>query len=730
MRARDFRRRRLRLPAPHGLGPLPISAGAVAGARVLSALALALVPCAALGLGGMLALLAAATAYQCASEPGPCPCGQDVDRPDFDGYDTLLETPSVANLSRSLTINGQTVQPTFWYKGEDASGTTWPAEVGGADGLLTEAGSGASPSYAQGVPLMGTDAAVKYNAAKYHLAPAGGAFGDIGTEDFVVEMVFRHGSVVNETYLDKRTGSVLYTIYNPAGASIRLYLNDGAGHTASISSSTLTVGAWYHAIWFVDRSGSAQIYYNLSAAGGAADVSSVGTLTNNGRMSAGGTNTGGGLLNTVVSHMAMWKRSAWLDTHLQATIAAQRFRALTGSRPQTNTTGRDAAPLNWSRNSVATLQKYNPTTDADEMYSVGPYWPRCERWRNADGSTFTGFRPELTRTNLLTYSHVTEATWTKADAGDTTAAANGPWGAGTAEGWVADATDGDHSRLLACTTTAAVHAAYVRVKAGTCPVVAIHDSVSNVGRYFVIATGALGGAMGGAPTVSYTVDNRSGWMTCCMVWTATAAARNVRVYPCDADGDPTTTGDGSAVSIYFAHAQVEAGDCHSSAIRTSGGTAQRLKDELEYTITGPGAQGAVVYDAVIGVTYAAGGPGATAGYHINVSDAGTTNRMLAQATGDTISSTVCTDGAVTGAAWTALTPARIGVAWKANRHEQWRNGALDGTVDTAVTAPGAMNQIALGQSYASASQPSVPTLIRRVRVYRRYQPGMAALTRL
>jgi hypothetical protein len=64
------------------------------------------------------------------------------------------------------------------------------------------------------------------------------------------------------------------------------------------------------------------------------------------------------------------------------------------------------------------------------------------------------------------------------------------------------------------------------------------------------------------------------------------------------------------------------------------------------------------------------------------------------------------------------------MAWKANRLEQWRNGAADGTTDTSVTAPGAMNQIALGQQYASGGQPSVPTLIRRVMVYSKYQKDM------
>jgi hypothetical protein len=410
----------------------------------------------------------------------------------FDNQDPRITISGVANLPRNLTINSITVAPTFWYKGQDANATDtkWYPEIGGSDGILTEAGAGASPSYAQATPLLGTDQAVKYNAVKYHGA-AGNAFGDVTTEDMVVELVGKKGTINTGRLYSKWNGAVGVAVVELTNA-IRFYAN------ATAVAAGVADGVWYHAMCFYDASGSAVWYIN-GAQATAVLVSGVGSVTLATPMSIGGPAT---LSNCGVAQLAMWKRAAWLDTHLQATIAKQRFRALTGFKPQINTAvGVDAAPLNWTRSTVATLQKYNPVTGADEMYTVGSYWLRAERWMTSNG-VFSGYRSELTRTNLLTYSHVTEATWTKADAGDTTTTVDGPWGTSTAEGWVADATDGDHSRLLACTTTAAVHAAFVRVKAGTCPVVAIHDSVSNVGRYFTIATGALGGAMGGAPTVS------------------------------------------------------------------------------------------------------------------------------------------------------------------------------------------------------------------------------------
>lgn len=651
-------------------------------------------------------------------------------RPIFRGIDTTEALSGVSNLDRNLTINGTTVAPTFWYKGEDASGTTWPAEVGGADGLLTEAGSGASPSYAQGTPLMGTDAAVKYNAAKYHAAP-GTAFGNVTTEDMVIAVLFQPNSSTANRRIGgklKTSGGAVGWQLNFNGSAVQCAIYDASG-SAIVASAGLTIGAWNYLEFYLDRSGSGMVYLN-GQAGTAVDISARQlTLTHTGDTFQIGAANSANPIAADVALLAMWQRAAWLDTHLQATLAAQRFLALTGFRPQVSNVGVDTAPLSYTRATNATLEKYNATTGKTEFYTVGSGWLRQERWLS-NGVVVSGYRAELASTNKITYSSVTEATWTKADAGDTTTAVDGPWGTAAAEGWVADATDGDHSRLLACTTTAAAHVFWARVKAGAAPFIALYDPISDVGRYFDSATGALGGAMGDAPTTSYArVDeDGSGWMIIAMVWTATAAARNLTIYPCDADGDPTVTGDGATAELLFSHAQCELVTVDSSPIKTSGGTATRNKDDLRYSTSHAGATGAIVVDVVIRQAFGTGG----IAYPVSVDDGGLTNRSIlySSVTAAVVRGSVNVDGLPNGT--TTVTDGvtrRWGMRWKVNDASVWLNGAQEG-IDTAVTVPGAMDRINIGQRHDGGYQPSSPTLIRRVCVYNTYPASMARLTTL
>lgn len=637
----------------------------------------------------------------------------------------------VHNLERDLTINGATVSPTFFYKGEDANAGagTWASEYGGADGILSEAGAGASIAYARGAPLLGPDLAVEYNAGIRMEAP-GNAFGEVTTEDMVIACVFRFNSV-NGCIAAKRTvvGARGWLIGADTTGIIRVYIWDATG-SVTITAGTVTLGAWCHVIFFLDRSGSGIGYLN-NIAGSAAVISArAGSLAAAAvPFTVSGYNdsaAGKGAFH--LAQLAMWKRDAWLDTHLQATLAGQRFRALTGTRPQVSNVGVDTDPLNYTRATNATLQKYDVATAANKFFTVGSGWLRAERWADADGAVFDGYRAELVSMNKLAYSTVSEGNWTKADAGDTTSAVDGPWGTGTAEGWIADATDGDHSRLRACTTTAAAHTFWVRMKVGAVGWIALYDPVSDVGRYFNLATGALGGVYGGgAPTNSYTVSDGDGWWICAMVWTPTAAVRNLTVYPAEADGDAAFAGDGVNPSVLFAHAQCELGTIDTSAIKTSGAAVTRNGDYLQYGIAATGTAGTILFD-VLSRDY--GIPPFFYIAHLNAAAAPVVDRALIWCVGGTTRSAVGVDGAATGTI-DILTGriARGGLEWRANDQRQFLLGSADGS-DVTITAPGAMERFAIACTYAGGSQPSVPTLIRRVIVYDTFRDDIAKLTRL
>jgi hypothetical protein len=79
--------------------------------------------------------------------------GRWADGTRFAGFEALNGDSGIANLPQSLTINSQTVAPTFIYRGTDATASAWPALVGDN---LSIAGSGSAPSLNQ--PALGNGA--------------------------------------------------------------------------------------------------------------------------------------------------------------------------------------------------------------------------------------------------------------------------------------------------------------------------------------------------------------------------------------------------------------------------------------------------------------------------------------------------------------------------------------------------------------------------------------------
>ncbi|KKL05837.1 hypothetical protein LCGC14_2602020, partial [marine sediment metagenome] len=115
--------------------------------------------------------------------------------------------------------------------------------------------------------------------------------------------------------------------------TLSLALDDG---TDNVSTSTvaLDLNTWYHAIIFVDRSGNAQWYLNGVASGSAPSVTTVAeTLTVANTLMFGANGAGAQPSSSGIAYLAMWLQDAWLDTHLQATVAQERFNRLIGIHP-------------------------------------------------------------------------------------------------------------------------------------------------------------------------------------------------------------------------------------------------------------------------------------------------------------------------------------------------------------------------------------------------------------
>jgi hypothetical protein len=258
---------------------------------------------------------------------------QQIDRmnPTFVLFDKDTKN-GVLNLDPTLTINSISVTPTLLYYGGDANGTNWAPRTYG-ETLTLQAGT--APSYNQGSPLVGPyDDSVKFNNGGYYLGSAG--FSDITTEDFVIELVFKAPPTGLQTITGTYTSSPNqgYQLVSGLSAGItEIYCKDAAATIKRVGSGSLAEGAWYHLIWFMDRSGSGVCYIN-GVAGSATDISALGSISSTTKTFTIGRRTDALPYNSAIGYLAMWKRDAWLDTHLQPTIALERFNKLIGIYPQ------------------------------------------------------------------------------------------------------------------------------------------------------------------------------------------------------------------------------------------------------------------------------------------------------------------------------------------------------------------------------------------------------------
>jgi len=532
------------------------------------------------------------------------------------------ELSGVDNLDPFLTINGITVEPMFRYKGGDADSTDWNYWTYGED--LTAGGSGGS--FNDGSPGLGVnDDSTAPEATRYWVA-SDNTFADITTEDFVLELVFKWSTTNDVRIINKYVSPNGYLLQENVDR-LNLLVKDGTD-TVNMLSAALTDGCWYHGILFVDRSGSAQWYVNGAASGSAIDVSSVvESITVDSPISLCASSAGANGFDGNLAYVAMWKRYGWLDTHLQATIAAERFAKFNGTYPQIAA----GSPVATARARAFPAYLDKVEDGYRKLYYTGSNWLRMCHRQDSAGVNVRGLLAESQVENLFPYSE-DFSTWTKVDSGDaiTGSAAICPDGRTAATSIAADSTDGSHGVYKAgITLTAATYAFSVFVKTGSDPTygvnwVRLFDSTTGNYCYFdldkvdigtqYLSTGYIEGPF-------YSGDSTP-FYRCCMVFTGTAVGHNLFIIPALANNDATFAGNGSTPNIYIWGAQIELGDYMTSPIRTASAPATRIWDDLEFVaganIGGEDiGEGTIVYDFLY-PSY----DQLISRYHVQVSDGG------------------------------------------------------------------------------------------------------------
>lgn len=621
-----------------------------------------------------------------------------------------LTDNGVDNLDPTLTINGQAVTPVFRYKGGDANATNlvpW-----GYGETLTAAGSGGT--FNAGSPYMGSnDDSFNPDGTRYYQA-SGNSFGDITTEDFVIECIFKTGN-------DISTSNANYTVSHWVGNSgyVLFVYNNAINFQLDASANKIITpiskNTWYHCIVFVDASGSMVMYLNAIAST-AADISSLGSLTTSTTFKIGSGNPD--LSNVSVSYAAMWKQSNWLDTHLQATIAQERFYKLSGIYPQI--AKGTALPTSYTRATTATLDKYE-SASVRKLYTVGAGHPRVCHRKDTNGLDVYGYLPESAATNLCTDSEdFTAAAWTAtrctvsgelevAPDGETTADLIYEDGTAANSHYIYDSisfTSG--TKYVASIFAKAVNRSWLTIELTNTAAFP-----ANVYAYFDLSTGSVGTTGAGADS-SGIEDWGNGWFRCWISSTADATAlSSFTLYLAEGDNDITFDGLNQA-SLYLWGAVMEAGvDYPTSYVKTSGGTTQRNADILYYKGDDGnlGGVGSLQRGSMECKMLLPSHTTTTFPYLLTLSDGGSANDRIgiyvtsndrgdvfSRGTGENNGAVIGTSDVIDGVDHT------LRATWKTNSLIYYFDGTSEGTPDTDCGMPDQLDRIHIGSAQTSTGQ--------------------------
>lgn len=498
---------------------------------------------------------------------------------------------SLANLSQELSINNNTLTPTYRYEGKNASASGWTATVG-TDLVL--ASSGTDPTYQELTPLTGsTDKAVKFAAGKTFQAASTSTY-DLSadtTSDLIWEAVFQVPFDFSQV--------VIYGKYTGADLGPLLLVEATTGllkhyGTVVMTMGSLTAGAWYHVLVMTDRNSNTRCYLNGSLSG-TPTASSVAEMSNTMPFEIGGyanaTNKGNGRI-ALVQH---WRAAAGTinTTAEQDSIAKERFARLIGMYAQ-RASG-TATPSTLTRTTSAYLDRViDESTGERRLFLAGSNWLRLGKRKEVSGGEYlTGVLSEPLAVNMCLQSEDFSTTWTGLNiASISTNAIAAPNGETRADGLVADATNGAHYVTQSITLTAISYTFSVWAKKGNQNYVGLYVDGLN-GVMFDLVNGTVGNRFAAVANITGAIEDwGNGWYRCLVTYTGTAAGYLHRIYASDQDwaanGSNTESfaGDDVTVNAYLWGAQVQNAQQTKSYIPTTTASAQRNADNLQYNAVG------------------------------------------------------------------------------------------------------------------------------------------------
>jgi len=490
-------------------------------------------------------------------------------------FATGLDQSGVHNIPASIEINSIAKTPIFRYSGKHADANELAPWVYGE--TLEDTGTPLT-SLNEGSPCLGyyDDSFICDNDG-YEATT--GTPGDVTTEDIVINILFKVSATTSTLLLlYKFSSSQGYQVYTSAN-TLKFYMDDGGAGSIQVVSATLTPGQWVFASIFVDRSGSAAIYINGQLSGSPVVVSGhSGSLTNAGHLSIGSVDDGSSSFDSNIAYVDMRMHAAWLDTHLQTSLASEIFNRVIGVYPQ-YFDGASVTVTADNNTAGCFLDKYNGSIY--EMYRVGRYWIRYNQIKDSLGA-INGILIEKPSTNLMEES-VDLSAWTLDNGVESLEVEETPDKEDSVYGIIADSGTNEvyaargYSRAVGNFTISAY------IKPGTTDFIALTSSNPSGNEplaYFNVVTGEVG-------TTAYCTARIvgpyvNGFYRCIITFESSSTSGIMYLYPTDANGSLDCTGDASNINCYAWGMQAEQLDHETSYIPTAGATQTRAKDSLSY----------------------------------------------------------------------------------------------------------------------------------------------------
>jgi hypothetical protein len=419
-------------------------------------------------------------------------------------FDLVAGATTPNNLSDSLTVNGTAMTLLLACDAQGISGINWTCRDANGAVVLTEAGTGSSPTTTTLTPFHAHDSAergaVYTSSGKVHAA-ATSSVGDLTTEDMAVEFVYKATAANNGRLVDKGLlGTDGWTLRQGV-ASISLSFDlRTASTTTSVSSATVGAGQWYHGIVFVDRdeaTTNGSVFYTNGSAGTGANLSArSGSLTNATALNVGGSASSATLPGPIAT-LRVWRcptgapqcfAGGATNPTQWAPIARQRTAVAFGMSPSIALGS--SAPSALTRATTAHVDVVDGSTR--QLYLVGTGAPRIARRTHSSGTAVVGYMSEPAVSNIALQSQTLGTTWTAITVGDNVLA---DAFTGADLSLTGDNVDGDntasaeHGLRQGITLTAATHTFSAWAKPGTQSFVALRNStIANGAAWFNMST--------------------------------------------------------------------------------------------------------------------------------------------------------------------------------------------------------------------------------------------------